>query len=99
MIELVGFNRPAERGYTLRLKGHILRLLPSSFSQRRTRPTMLSYQKRSTKGQHTSQSGETTPATSDHIPISTSTASSAITANDAQPKTEHHHIWLITGPA
>lgn len=45
--------------------------------------------------------GNPTPATSDHLPLSTS-ASSLHTngiSNHTQPKTEHHHLWLVTGPA
>jgi gluconokinase len=49
----------------------------------------------------------TTPTTSDHLPLSPSasnlsngTSLSNGKVNEySQPKTNHHHIWLITGPA
>jgi len=54
---------------------------------------MLSYDNRPTMA-------STTPTTSDHLALSSSTTMSNGTANGAgQPKTDHHHIWLITGPA
>ena len=56
---------------------------------------MLSYENRSTMGQPT-------PATSDHLPLSSSSSSTMIDGtshNSNQPDTKHHHIWLITGPA
>lgn len=42
-----------------------------------------------------------TPAMPDHLPISTSSSASNSLTNGAsrQPKTDHSHIWLITGPA
>jgi gluconokinase len=46
--------------------------------------------------------GNPTPATSDHLPLNTSASSSytnGITSSNNQPKTEHHHLWLVTGPA
>lgn len=50
--------------------------------------------------------GQSTPVTSDHLPISpssTSTSKTTTMTNGAspsgQPPTEHHHIWLVTGPA
>lgn len=46
--------------------------------------------------------GNPTPATSDHLPLNTSTSSlhaNGISPNHSQPKTEHHHLWLVTGPA
>ncbi|KAK0104530.1 hypothetical protein ONS95_004819 [Cadophora gregata] len=57
---------------------------------------MLSYENRPAMAQQT-------PPTSDHIPIS-SPSSNTLTngtrsKNTNQPKTEHNHIWLITGPA
>ncbi len=56
---------------------------------------MLSYENRPTMAQPT-------PATSDHLPINTSssnTLSNGTRPNSSQPQTEHHHLWLITGPA
>jgi len=58
---------------------------------------MLSYD-RSTMGQ-----SNQTPSTADHLPITT-TPSKAMAngishAPNKQPETEHHHIWLVTGPA
>lgn len=56
---------------------------------------MLSYDNRVTIPQ-------STPATSDHHPLSPSSSNTPSngTSNGAgQPKTEYHHIWLITGPA
>jgi len=46
--------------------------------------------------------GQPTPATSDHLPLSPSSSkqlSNGISSTLKQPKTSHHHIWLITGPA
>lgn len=46
--------------------------------------------------------GNPTPATSDHLPLNTSTSSihtNGISSSHSQPKTEHHHLWLVTGPA
>ncbi|RAL63743.1 hypothetical protein DID88_003390 [Monilinia fructigena] len=42
-----------------------------------------------------------TPAMPDHLSISTSSPASNSLTNGAsrQPKTDHSHIWLITGPA
>jgi len=48
-----------------------------------------------------------TPATSDHLPLSPSasnltngkTLTNGNTNKYSQPETTHHHIWLITGPA
>ncbi|KAG0649942.1 Gluconate kinase [Hyphodiscus hymeniophilus] len=40
--------------------------------------------------------------TSDHLPLSptsSTTISSSMSSTTDQPKTKHHHIWLITGPA
>ncbi|CZT48298.1 probable glucokinase [Rhynchosporium secalis] len=47
---------------------------------------------------------QSTPPTSDHLPIAPSATNPITNSNgtrspDCQPKTEHHHIWLITGPA
>ncbi|KAA8567002.1 hypothetical protein EYC84_010089 [Monilinia fructicola] len=55
---------------------------------------MLSYENRSNMAQPT-------PAMPDHLPISTSSSASNSLTNGAsrQPKTDHSHIWLITGPA
>ncbi|PQE25899.1 putative glucokinase protein [Rutstroemia sp. NJR-2017a BBW] len=53
---------------------------------------MLSYENRSTLGQPT-------PATADHIPISTSSNSLSNKSSARQSPSKHHHIWLITGPA
>ncbi|KAL2067391.1 hypothetical protein VTL71DRAFT_1816 [Oculimacula yallundae] len=42
------------------------------------------------------------PPTTDHLPIAPSTngtISNGTRSITSQPKTEHHHIWLITGPA
>jgi len=47
------------------------------------------------------------PATSDHLPLPPSSSnlsngtslSNARTSKHNQPETQHHHIWLITGPA
>ncbi|KAH6719194.1 P-loop containing nucleoside triphosphate hydrolase protein [Leptodontidium sp. MPI-SDFR-AT-0119] len=57
---------------------------------------MLSYENRSGMAQPT-------PPTSDHLPI-TASSNNTLTngntrSNNSQPKTEHNHIWLITGPA
>lgn len=52
---------------------------------------MLSYENRSNMAQSTMP---------DHLPISTSSASNSLTNGvSRQPKTNHSHIWLITGPA
>lgn len=56
---------------------------------------MLSYDNRPMMAQ-------STPATSDHRPLSPSssnTMANGTSNSTGQPKTEHHHIWLITGPA
>ena len=56
---------------------------------------MLSYDNRPTMP---SSSG----ATSDRLPLSTSSSAKMLNGNSnnvEQPKTDHHHIWLITGPA
>jgi len=56
---------------------------------------MLSYDSRAAMAQ-------TTPTTSDILPLSptsSTTMSNSAANNSGQPKTEHHHIWLITGPA
>jgi len=56
---------------------------------------MLSYENRPALGQ-------APPATSDHLPIATSTSNTIIangSQRSSQPDTKHHHIWLITGPA
>ena len=41
-------------------------------------------------------------ATSDHLPLSPTSSiimSNSTSKKAPQPKTEHHHIWLVTGPA
>jgi len=46
--------------------------------------------------------GQPTPATSDHIPLVTSssnTMSNGTLHHRIQPETSHHHIWIVTGPA
>jgi len=46
--------------------------------------------------------GQATPATSDRLPLPASSSNSAMTngtSRSSQPSTQHHHIWLITGPA
>jgi hypothetical protein len=61
---------------------------------------MLSYENRPTMA-------PSTPATSDHLPLSPSSSnlsngpsmSNGKTNKYNQPETTHHHIWLITGPA
>jgi len=56
---------------------------------------MLSYDNRPAMGQPT-------PATADHLPISTSSSKTMMNGtsyNGHQPGTTHNHIWLITGPA
>ncbi|KUJ20608.1 glucokinase [Mollisia scopiformis] len=56
---------------------------------------MLSYEKRPAMG-------NPTPATSDHLPLNTSSSSlqtNGLTSSKNQPKSEHHHLWLVTGPA
>jgi len=57
---------------------------------------MLSYENRPAMAQPT-------PPTSDHIPNSASSNNTLTngtrSSNNSQPKTEHSHIWLITGPA
>jgi len=62
---------------------------------------MLSYDNRPTMA-------SSAPTTSDHLQLSTSAAMSNAMSNGmsnvmskgaGQPKTDHHHIWLITGPA
>jgi hypothetical protein len=60
-------------------------------------PMMLSYENR-----HAVMNP--TPATSDHLPISpsqapTSRCNGTVAIKERQPKSKHHHIWLITGPA
>ncbi|EKD15897.1 glucokinase [Drepanopeziza brunnea f. sp. 'multigermtubi' MB_m1] len=43
-----------------------------------------------------------TPPTADHLPLSTpssTTLSNGPRRANGQPQTEHHHLWLITGPA
>jgi len=45
---------------------------------------------------------QSNPATSDHLPLSptsSTTMSNSVSNTAGQPKTERHHIWLITGPA
>jgi len=61
---------------------------------------MLSYENRPTMA-------PSTPATSDHLPLSPSASNltngaslpNGKTNKYDQPETTHHHIWLITGPA
>ncbi|CAL3963732.1 hypothetical protein PZA11_001267 [Diplocarpon coronariae] len=60
---------------------------------------MLSYENRSPMAQPT-------PPTSDHLPLATSASNTLVTSSgisarpdNCQPQTEHHHLWLITGPA
>jgi len=46
--------------------------------------------------------GQPTPATSDHLPLSPTSSkrlSNGTSSTLTQPKSSHHHIWLITGPA
>lgn len=43
-----------------------------------------------------------TPAMADHLPLSSVASTiqtNGLTASNSQPKTEHHHLWLVTGPA
>lgn len=58
---------------------------------------MLSYEKRSLPTMNS------IPPTADHLPIAPSQAAgnyhTGSTTNHDQPDTNHHHIWLITGPA
>jgi len=58
---------------------------------------MLSYENRPTS------IGSPTPATADHLPLNTSASTQQInglmSSNQQPKKTEHHHLWLITGPA
>jgi len=58
---------------------------------------MLSYENRPAMGQKSSTTSDLQPTSSS--PPSSGKTMNGTSANTSQPDTNHHHIWLVTGPA